>query len=64
MEKYDRQATDENITWRMRFAFLITGTRIQTHYHNPFLRQQFLLQHTTMLHRTYIATLVRFVTGF
>jgi hypothetical protein len=63
VEKYDkvRQATDENIIQRMRFACWITkATDIHSEYVIliAFTRQQWLRERATMLHYTYIVCLV------
>ena len=67
MKKYGavREAIDDNIIRRMRFACCITKgtharTRTHTHYVilNAFPRQQWLRERASVLHYTYIACLV------
>jgi hypothetical protein len=59
-----RQATDNNIIWRMRFACWITkatDTHSQYIMLIAFPRQQWLRESTPMLRYTYIACLVTFM---
>jgi hypothetical protein len=62
VEKYSTggQATDENITWRMRFECRITKTN-NTHSEHiiliAFSWQQWLRERTPVLHYTYISSL-------
>jgi hypothetical protein len=65
VEKYGRprQATDDNIIRRMRFACLITkaiDTRSEYVLLVAFPRQQWLRDRVLMLHYTYVACLVEF----
>jgi hypothetical protein len=56
-----RQATDDNIIRRMRFACCITkatDTHSECVIHIAFLRQQWLRERASMLRYTYIVSLV------
>jgi hypothetical protein len=63
VEKHDgaREATDDNITWRMRFACCITKA-IYKHYEYVILiaapRQQWFRERASVLRYTYIVCLV------
>jgi hypothetical protein len=68
MEKYGtaRQATDDNIIWRMRIACWITkatDTSSESVIFIAFPRQQWLRERASILRYTYIACLV-FICGF
>jgi hypothetical protein len=59
----DRQATDNNVIWRMRFACPITKSRIQKHTHNikiiiAFTQQKWLRKRASVLFYTCIVCLV------
>jgi hypothetical protein len=54
----DRQATDDNVIWRMRFACLVikaTDTHSEYAIINAFRRQQWLCERASMLCLCYIA---------
>jgi hypothetical protein len=62
VEKYGtaRQATDDNIIWRMRFACWVTARDTHSEYviHIAFPWQQWLRERVSVLRYTYIAYLV------